>query len=77
MSPAVPSASPTGLGHLNGGSGTASRSGSVFCHVSTLILGDGLEISLRNTATKVGRQYGTEARRLYAPKSCLRVNSHK
>lgn len=63
-SPDVPSTSPAGLGHLSGRVGTDSKSGSVFCSVSTLTLGDGLEVSLRNTATKVGGQYGAGTRKL-------------
>lgn len=64
MSPVIPLASPTGRGHLSGRKGPASKFGSVFCSVSTLTLGDGLEVSLRNTATKVGRRYGAGARKL-------------
>lgn len=36
----------------------------VFCCVSTLTLGNSIELSPRNTATNV-RHYGAEARKLY------------
>lgn len=69
MSPVIPSASLTGLGHLNGRRGITNKSGSVFCSVSTLTSGDSLEVSLRNSATKVGSRL-QESRNMY-PKKAL------
>lgn len=69
MSPVIPSAALTGLGHLNGRRGITNKYGSVFCSVSTLTSGDSLEVSLRNSATKVGSRL-QESRNMY-PKKAL------
>lgn len=76
MSPAVPYTSPTSLGHLPSMAEVAQLVNlAVFCSASTLTLCDRLEVSLRNAARKVGRQYGTGDRKLCAPESCLQANT--